>query len=120
MGCSHSKNCCQQLDVQGETSDEWCSSAAALGPALCNIFVGDVDSGIESTLSKFADDTKLSGVVETLERRDAIRRDLGRLERWACVNLMRFNKAKGKVLPMSQGNPKHKYRLGGEWIESSP
>jgi len=93
---------------------------SVLGPALFNIFVGNMDSGIDCTLIKFANNTKLCDVVNTLDGRDVIQRDLNRLEMWAHVNFMKFNKAKCKVLHMGQGNPKHKYRLGREWIESSP
>ncbi|GAB0191097.1 cAMP-dependent protein kinase inhibitor alpha [Grus japonensis] len=70
---------------------------------------------MKCTLSKFADITTLCGVVDTLEGRDTIHRDLARLE-----NCMKFNKAKCKVLHVGQRNPKHNYRLGGEWIESCP
>jgi len=33
---------------------------------------------------------------------------------------MKFSKAECKGLHMGRSNPKHKYRLGGEWNGSSP
>jgi len=64
-----------------------------------------------------AGDTKLSGAVEG---RAATQRDLGRLEEWACANLLKLNKAMCKVLHLGWGNPQYQHRVEDEWIESSP
>ncbi|KAJ7417670.1 rna-directed dna polymerase from mobile element jockey-like [Willisornis vidua] len=68
-----------------------------------------MDSGIEGTLSKFIDDTRLCAAVATSG---------GILT--GLKNVMKFNKAKCKVLHLGHGNPRHTYRLGREVTESSP
>ena len=56
-----------------------------------SIFISDIDSAVECTLSKFVDDTKLWGAVDRHKGWEAIQRDLDRLEQWAQVNLMMSN-----------------------------
>ena len=97
-GWSHSESCGQQLNIQVEAGDEWHSQGSVLRVVLLNIFAGNMNSGIERTLSKFAYYTKLSGAVDMLWGSSLIQRDLNRLEMWAHAYLMKLNNIKYKIL----------------------
>lgn len=54
---------------------------SVLGLVLFNIFIGNMNSGIEWTFSRPATNTELCGAVDMLEGRDAIQRDHDRREK---------------------------------------
>ena len=78
---------------------------------LSDIFISDTDEGIECTLSKLADDTELSGAVDSSEGSDTIQRDLDKLSKCVHGNFIWLNKTKCK------GRRQYQHRLGMNRLE---
>lgn len=59
---------------------------------LFNLFISDLDEGIQGLLSKLAYDIKPGGVADTLDCSTAVWEGPVRLDWWAEKNLLKFNK----------------------------
>lgn len=76
----------QKLVMTGGRSNWWqvtngVSQGSILGPVLFNIFIIDLGKGIECTISKFADVTKLGGSTDLIEGKESSAKRSGHLDR---------------------------------------
>lgn len=81
------------LNVQMESL-----SCVCTGTNPVYVFIIYIDSGIKCVLSKYSDDTTLSGAVDMPEGQD-----LDKLVRCVHVNFIKFNKAMCKVVHRVSG-----------------
>ncbi|RMC03972.1 hypothetical protein DUI87_19309 [Hirundo rustica rustica] len=70
-----------------------------------NVCIDGLDEGTESTISKFADDTKLGVSVDVLEGRRAQQRDLDRLDPGPKSNSGRFKRPRARTCTLATTTP---------------
>uniref|UniRef100_A0A8C3IBY2 Reverse transcriptase domain-containing protein n=1 Tax=Chrysemys picta bellii TaxID=8478 RepID=A0A8C3IBY2_CHRPI len=108
----------QRVEINGKFS-EWRGvtsgvlQASGLGPILFNLFINDLEKGVNSEMAKFADDTKLLKIVKTKADCEELQKDLIKLSDWATKWQMKFNMDKCKVMHIGKNNPNYTYNVTG-------
>lgn len=70
--------------------------SSILGSVFFGVFSSDLDTGVEYTLSKFADNTKLGAAIDSLEDRETLQKNLDRFQLRAITSHMKLKTAKAR------------------------
>ena len=114
----------QRVSLNGVKSD-WglvksgVPQGSVLGPLLFIIYINDLDIGITSKISKFADDTKIGRSITNENDTEALQRDLDSLHKWADDWQMKFNVDKCSVIKFGKRQNNVNYKLDNMEISTS-
>ena len=115
------ENRTQRVVINGSKS-EWAEvtsgvpQGSVLGPLLFLLYIDDIDDGLTSNISKFADDTKIYKEVSTIVDNISMQKDIDRMVKWAETWQMKFNIQKCKSLHAGHNNKNFCYSMGPEWL----
>ena len=68
------------------------------GPILFLILMLDIDLGVESPITSFADDTRVFREIQSEQDKEVLQRDLNKIYDWSKTNNMKFNGNKFKYI----------------------
>jgi len=93
---------------------------SVLGYLLFTIYINDLDTGLEGSFAKYADDTKIDGTLSCNEEIRTLQMDIDRLGEWAKMWQMEFKVDKCEVMHFDRKYGKAIYYLDGERLQGSP
>jgi ribonucleases P/MRP protein subunit RPP40 len=82
-----------------------------LGPVLFVCYINDMPDTISSFIHMYADDTKMSRVVNGQSDWKSLQQDLRSLQNWSDKWQLKFNSTKCKVMHLGKSNRRHKYNM---------
>ena len=90
-----------------------------LGPCLFVIYINVINDAVSSKILKFADDTKITASISSVEERNILQTDLTRLMEWSEEWHMKFNVHKCKIMHNGFNNPSYEYLMNDEVLIDS-
>ena len=92
---------------------------SVLGPLLFLIHINDLDIGIVSKMSKFADDTKLCYRARNTDGKMELQEDINKLVEWANNWQMSFNVDKCSVMHIGHNNMQSNYNMFNQQLPTT-
>ena len=105
----------KQRVLKGDNISEWedvtssVPQGSVLGPLLFTIFINDLPDKIKNECRLYADDSKLTGVIENEEDAFEIQKDIDSMQNWAKTWQISFNYDKCKVMHFGKKNREQTY-----------
>ena len=89
-----------------------------LGPTLFLMYINDIEENLNSTVLKFADDTKVIKVIDNHHCHADLQNDIKGLEKWAKLWQMQFNVDKYKMMYFGFNNTRHTYTMNNKELQT--